>query len=94
MPPPPDIVFVTTPGTNQPLVTFPPDEENANLPPQVVGQQNQSESVGPAPVPFPRHSRSNAAQAMMRSDPGMGIESFKFCTVLGRGHFGKVRIFK
>jgi len=31
---------------------------------------------------------------MMRSDPGMGIESFKFCTVLGRGHFGKVILAK
>ena len=34
---------------------------------------------------------SNAAAAMMlRSDSQMGLENFKFCTVLGRGHFGKV----
>ena len=73
----------------EPVVTF-PSEEPAN-----------AASASVAPIPPTRTNRSGSggttlqfpASAMTRltsSDSQMGLDNFKFCTVLGRGHFGKV----
>merc|ERR1719245_310258 len=52
-----------------------------------------------APIPFPRNRGANATSAAVaaavtaalpQADTQMSLENFQFCTVLGRGHFGKV----
>ena len=60
---------------------------------QKVSQQKQ------APIPYPRSRGATATAAVVvppiiaalpQADSQMGLDNFKFCTVLGRGHFGKV----
>ena len=60
---------------------------------QKLSQQKQ------APIPYPRSRGATATAAVVvppviaalpQADSQMGLDNFKFCTVLGRGHFGKV----
>jgi hypothetical protein len=64
----------------EPNVTFPNElhEDHGPVPPARRSQQQQQ------PVPQPM------ARTLM-ADTQMGLDNFKLCTVLGRGHFGKVR---
>ena len=60
-------------------------------------QQQQEDAPMPSVPPMPpvrkSSSLASAHQAMMmRADSQMGLDNFKFCTVLGRGHFGKVSL--
>ena len=73
------------------------NNENSYHNSQNSGQPKQ------APVPFPRNRGANAASAAVaaavtaalpHADSQMGLENFQFCTVLGRGHFGKVKYCK
>ena len=49
------------------------------------------------PQPCPRTTGMGSAlelqslAAAQRVDAVMGLDNFRFCSVLGRGHFGKVR---
>lgn len=64
--------------TNEPMVTFPPDHDQ----------------VAKVPQPFPRRSSllnvGSAPPSSSKNDASMSLENFQFCSVLGRGHFGKV----
>lgn len=62
----------------EPMVTSPDDGESS-LPINDV-----------APQPVPRTSVEQQVLAAQRVDAVMGLENFRFCSVLGRGHFGKV----
>ena len=77
------------------MVTSPDDSENTtivnNIPPQpcprtlpasLVEQQQQQQQ-----------QQQLQALAAQRMDAVMGLENFRFCSVLGRGHFGKVSHF-
>ena len=71
-----------------------PPAAAAATPMEVVGGAMAMEADPVPPMPPVRKSSSLAsahAQMMMRADSQMGLDNFKFCTVLGRGHFGKVR---
>ena len=70
------------------------NESNFHISQQNSGQPKQ------APIPFPRNRGANATSAAVaaavtaalpQADTQMSLENFQFCTVLGRGHFGKVR---
>lgn len=77
--------------TAEPMVTFPPDTPTEVQPPPPhhhrVQQQPQQ------PQPFPRRSSLMAVGGptpKTASEASMSLDNFKFCSVLGRGHFGKV----
>ena len=68
-------------------VSYPGPEVVQSLPePPPSFQKPARES----PKVMPAHPRPSIP---MRSDSAMGLESFHFVAVLGRGHFGKVGIF-
>lgn len=81
--------------TAEPMITFPPEggEAPSHHRPHHHQQQQQQQQQ---PQPFPRRSSLMQNQAMavqqqqQKPDAGMTLENFKFCSVLGRGHFGKV----
>jgi hypothetical protein len=58
-------------------------------------------SAGTPPQPTPRSSIPGSVDLLQaqrnipvpRLDAVMGLENFRFCSVLGRGHFGKVSLF-
>ena len=74
----------------EPVVTFPPDDEGNSVELPKLPQESKHQEQ-PHPVPYPR---SRNVPSIPRMDSQMGLESFKFCTVLGRGHFGKVILAK
>jgi len=68
------------------MVTSPDDIEPApsnDHPPQPVPRS----VIGPSV-----ELQQQQALAAQRLDAVMGLENFRFCSVLGRGHFGKVLI--
>ena len=76
--------------TAEPMVTFPPD-----TPTEVQPPPPHHHRVQPAqqPQPFPRRSSLMAVGGptpKTASEASMSLDNFKFCSVLGRGHFGKV----
>ena len=75
----------------EPTVTFPlsPTEElpQAPIPPARRSSSGVIAATGGATLSFPQPSQHVLPS---RSDSQMGLDNFKFCTVLGRGHFGKV----
>ena len=79
--------------TAEPMVTFPPEEPPK---PQPYPRRSSLMTVEAPPPPLPSAAASAAAVASMRasaassSDSSMSLENFRFCSVLGRGHFGKV----
>merc|ERR1719150_1038751 len=79
------------------MVTFPSDSDLTQPPPPQSRQQQQQQQQ--QPQPYPRrssllHQPTAAARSTISTDAQMGIENFQFCTVLGRGHFGKVILAK
>ena len=90
------------PQQPEPTVTFPSEtpSPSAAEAPQFPAQQ-------PPVPPARRHSAAAAAAAAAAAggpqqglqlanlgpDAQMGLDNFKFCTVLGRGHFGKVGLY-
>ena len=68
--------------TAEPMVTFP--SENLDL----------TQPQRPQPQPYPRRSSLMQQQQQtvvpQKPDSSMSLENFKFVSVLGRGHFGKV----
>ena len=76
--------------TAEPMITFPPD---ADSPTQIQPPPHQRVQQPPQqqPQPFPRRSSLMAVGSTPKSvDASMSLDNFKFCSVLGRGHFGKV----
>jgi hypothetical protein len=72
------------------MVTSPDDNETPSLanhiPPQPCPR-----TTGIGSVVDQQHQLQQQALAAQRMDAVMGLENFRFCSVLGRGHFGKVR---
>jgi len=69
------------------MITSPDDIDPATStcpPPQPTPR-----SSIPAPVD-PHQHHSSRDFPISRLDSVMGLENFRFCSVLGRGHFGKV----
>merc|ERR1719400_2350381 len=72
------------------MITFPPD---ADSPTQIQPPPHQRVQQPPQqqPQPFPRRSSLMAVGPTPKTtDASMSLDNFKFCSVLGRGHFGKV----
>jgi len=82
--------------TAEPMITFPPDADSptSHVPPPPhhrVQHQQQQQQQPQQPQPFPRRSSLMAVGPTPKTaDASMSLENFKFCSVLGRGHFGKV----
>jgi hypothetical protein len=74
--------------TAEPMVTFPPDTPEVQPPPPHHHRVQQPQQ----PQPFPRRSSLMAVggPTPKTAEASMSLDNFKFCSVLGRGHFGKV----
>jgi len=77
----PDIVSQQHPEASPPLGGGAPDGATGFQRPSVTHQH---------PHPQPQSSPNQRPVPPLRSDSVMGLESFHFVAVLGRGHFGKV----
>ena len=75
------------------MVTSPDDSESTSLanhlPPQPCPRTTGISF--PVELPQPQQQQQQQALAAQKMDAVMGLENFRFCSVLGRGHFGKVR---
>lgn len=100
------VIRVSYPLPSEPSVTFPtlPPSAAQDTPPIPPARRNAAGGGGsvPAAAASMVAGAAGAAAAMppqlakfptlqIRADSQMGLDNFKFCTVLGRGHFGKVR---
>ena len=77
--------------TAEPMVTFPPDTPTEVQPPPP--HHHRVQPAQQQPQPFPRRSSLMAVGGptpKTASEASMSLDNFKFCSVLGRGHFGKV----
>lgn len=96
------VIRVSYPLPSEPSVTFPtlPPSAAQDTPPIPPARRNAGNvpagasmvgvaagSAGATAMP-PQLAKFPTLQ--IRSDSQMGLDNFKFCTVLGRGHFGKV----
>ena len=89
------VIRVSYPLPSEPSVTFPtlPPSAAQDTPPIPPARRNAGNvpaaaAAGATAMP-PQLAKFPTLQ--IRSDSQMGLDNFKFCTVLGRGHFGKVR---
>jgi len=76
--------------TAEPMVTFPPETEVPSSKPQPYPRRSSLMTVEAPPPPLPTSIRAAAAATSSSTDSSMSLENFRFCSVLGRGHFGKV----
>merc|ERR1719228_3179935 len=79
--------------TAEPMITFPPDADSPTQiqPPPHQRVQQPPQQTQQQPQPFPRRSSLMAVGPTPKTaDASMSLDNFKFCSVLGRGHFGKV----
>ena len=86
------VIRVSYPTAAEPMVTFPSDSDLTQPPPPQSRQQQQQQQQ---PQPYPRrssllHQQTTAVVPQKPVDASMSLENFKFVSVLGRGHFGKV----
>lgn len=79
------VIRVSYPSA-EPMVTFPPETEVPSKP-QPYPRRSSLMTVEAPPPPLPTSIRAAASSS---SDSSMSLENFRFCSVLGRGHFGKV----
>ena len=86
------VIRVSYPTAAEPMVTFPSDTDLPQPPPQSRQQQQQQQQQ--QPQPYPRRSsllhQQTAVVPQKPADASMSLDNFKFVSVLGRGHFGKV----
>ncbi len=77
----------------EPTVTFPPSEpstpSSAPVQPPIPPARRAAPTVPEAPLERTAVKQHEFLPALSVAST-MGLENFKFCTVLGRGHFGKV----
>ena len=84
LPSEPSVTFPTLPpSAAQDTPPIPPARRNAGNVPAAASMAAGATAMPPQLAKFPT--------LQIRSDSQMGLDNFKFCTVLGRGHFGKVR---
>ena len=89
------VIRVSYPLPSEPSVTFPtlPPSAAQDTPPIPPARRNAGNvpaaTLAGATAMPPQLAKFPTLQ--IRSDSQMGLDNFKFCTVLGRGHFGKVR---
>jgi len=77
--------------TAEPMITFPPDADSPTQIQPPPHQQGRQQPPQQQPQPFPRRSSLMAVGPTPKTaDASMSLDNFKFCSVLGRGHFGKV----
>lgn len=91
------VITVSNSPYSEPIITFPLDDEAENndalasgascSTPVTSSFKKQNSEFQPVPVPRPRTTKGAAAK---KNDNQMSLDNFTFCTVLGRGHFGKV----
>ena len=83
LPSEPSVTFPTLPpSAAQDTPPIPPARRNAGNVPAAASMAAGATAMPPQLAKFPT--------LQIRSDSQMGLDNFKFCTVLGRGHFGKV----
>ena len=83
LPSEPSVTFPTLPpSAAQDTPPIPPARRNAGNVPAATSMAAGATAMPPQLAKFPT--------LQIRSDSQMGLDNFKFCTVLGRGHFGKV----
>ena len=96
LPSEPSVTFPTLPpSAAQDTPPIPPARRNAgagsaagNVPAAAASMVAGAAGAASAAMP-PQLAKFPTLQ--IRADSQMGLDNFKFCTVLGRGHFGKVR---
>jgi hypothetical protein len=95
------VIRVSYPLPAEPSVTFPtlpPPTVVHDIPPVPPARRNagggggggQGAAVAGATAAVAHPQLSQFPTLQIRSESQMGLDNFKFCTVLGRGHFGKV----
>ena len=70
------------------MVTSPDDSESNSISNHLPPQPCPRTTGITFPVELPQLQQQ--ALAAQKMDAVMGLENFRFCSVLGRGHFGKV----
>eukprot|EP00095_Tigriopus_kingsejongensis_P010801 maker-scaffold1931_size24754-snap-gene-0.10 protein:Tk10801 transcript:maker-scaffold1931_size24754-snap-gene-0.10-mRNA-1 annotation:"protein kinase n" len=95
------VIRVTYPAPESPL-SYPTPTEEAPIPPARSHRSNaaalSSSSAAGTTLQFPQPTAlasvppptSGQKMLLAGADAHMGLDNFQFCTVLGRGHFGKV----
>jgi len=78
--------------TAEPMVTFPPDTDSPTQVQPPPPHHHRVQQQPQQPQPFPRRSSLMAVggPTPKTAEASMSLDNFKFCSVLGRGHFGKV----